>query len=603
MSEDYYTASGDPATKSSLASVVLRAEYAAIAAGFAKIVGYTGNGGKIVAINAGGTAQVAVATTGTGSVVLATSPSLVTPALGTPSSGVATNLTGTAAGLTAGNVTTNANLTGVVTSVGNATAIADTALSIAKTSGLQTALDAKQPLDAALTVLAAGSDFVQFTGPLTTTKVFTLPDASSTLLYSGGALGTPASGVATNLTGTAASLTAGNVTTNANLTGHVTSVGNAAVLGSFTLAQLNTAISDADVQPLDAALTALAAGSDFVQFTGPLTTTKVFTLPDASSTLLVSGGALGTPSSGVATNLTGTAAGLTAGNVTTNANLTGGVTSVGNAATVVTNANLTGPVTSVGNATSVAAAQPSITSVGTLSGLTVTAPIAGSVTGSSGSTTGNAATVTTNANLTGPITSVGNVTSVASQSGTSSTFVMSNSPILFTTGDVKLTIKTAADTGWVMCNDGTIGNAASGGSTRANADTVDLFTLLWNNVADAQAAVSTGRGASAAADYAANKTIALTKMLGRAFGASGAGSGLTSRVLGLAMGEETHILITAEMPAHTHIVYASGTQSAGDLYQNGATDQSSNKTTSSTGGDGAHNNMQPTAFVNAMIKL
>lgn len=58
------------------------------------------------------------------------------------------------------------------------------------------------------------------------------------------ALGTPSSGVATNLTGTAAGLTAGNVTTNANLTGHVTSVGNAATLGSFTAAQLNAAISD-----------------------------------------------------------------------------------------------------------------------------------------------------------------------------------------------------------------------------------------------------------------------------------------------------------------------------------------------------------------------
>lgn len=44
--------------------------------------------------------------------------------LGTPSAGVATNLTGTAAGLTAGNVTTNANLTGDITSVGNLTAIA-----------------------------------------------------------------------------------------------------------------------------------------------------------------------------------------------------------------------------------------------------------------------------------------------------------------------------------------------------------------------------------------------------------------------------------------------------------------------------------------------
>lgn len=47
----------------------------------------------------------------------------------------------------------------------------------------------------------------------------------------------------------------------------------------------------------------------------------------------------------------------------------------------------------------------SLTSVGTLTNLTVTNPISGSI-------TGNAATVTTNANLTGPITSVGNATSV-----------------------------------------------------------------------------------------------------------------------------------------------------------------------------------------------
>ena len=63
------------------------------------------------------------------------------------------------------------------------------------------------------------------------------------------ALGTPSALVGTNITGTAAGLTAGNVTTNANLTGHVTSVGNAAVLGSFSLAQLNTAINDGTVDP------------------------------------------------------------------------------------------------------------------------------------------------------------------------------------------------------------------------------------------------------------------------------------------------------------------------------------------------------------------
>jgi hypothetical protein len=52
---------------------------------------------------------------------------------------IAGSITGNAA-----TVTTNANLTGVVTSTGNATAIADAALSIAKTSGLQTQLNGKQ---------------------------------------------------------------------------------------------------------------------------------------------------------------------------------------------------------------------------------------------------------------------------------------------------------------------------------------------------------------------------------------------------------------------------------------------------------------------------
>jgi hypothetical protein len=61
--------------------------------------------------------------TGTGSLVFATSPTLVTPNLGTPTAMVATNITGTALGLIAGSAVTNANLTGAVTSVGNATSL------------------------------------------------------------------------------------------------------------------------------------------------------------------------------------------------------------------------------------------------------------------------------------------------------------------------------------------------------------------------------------------------------------------------------------------------------------------------------------------------
>ena len=68
-----------------------------------------------------------------------TAPTLTTPALGTPASGVATNLTGTASNLTAGTVTTNANLTGDVTSSGNATTIAVDAVDIAMLSATGTA--------------------------------------------------------------------------------------------------------------------------------------------------------------------------------------------------------------------------------------------------------------------------------------------------------------------------------------------------------------------------------------------------------------------------------------------------------------------------------
>ena len=50
----------------------------------------------------------------------------------------------------------------------------------------------------------------------------------------------------------------------------------------------------------------------------------------------------------------------------------------------------------------------------------------------SGSITGNAATVTTNADLTGVITSTGNATVIASQTGTGSKFVVDTSPTLIT---------------------------------------------------------------------------------------------------------------------------------------------------------------------------
>lgn len=56
----------------------------------------------------------------------------------------------------------------------------------------------------------------------------------------GGAGGTPSSLIGTNITGTAAGLTAGSVTTNANLTGDITSSGNATTLAAGSASNLNS---------------------------------------------------------------------------------------------------------------------------------------------------------------------------------------------------------------------------------------------------------------------------------------------------------------------------------------------------------------------------
>lgn len=186
--------------------------------------------------------------------------------------------------------------------------------------------------------------------------------------------------------------------------------------------------------------------------------------------------------------------------------------------------------------------------------------------------------------------------------------IVSALPVVPTTdpwsaGDIKATYKTVADSGWVMLDDGTIGNASSGATNRANADTSALFAVLWNNVGNSFAPVSTGRGVSAAADFAANKTITLPAALGRVFGVAGSGSGLTTRSLGQTVGEEAHALITAELAAHTHSYEpaASGGASLASGADFGTTGGSA--TTGSTGSGNAHNTMQPTTFVNFMIKL
>ena len=162
-----------------------------------------------------------------------------------------------------------------------------------------------------------------------------------------------------------------------------------------------------------------------------------------------------------------------------------------------------------------------------------------------------------------------------------------------TTGDAKLTFKLVADAGWVLANDGAIGDALSGGSTRANADTINLFTFFYNNFSDIIAPVLTSTGAlttraaqgTATTAFGSHCRMLLPRQLGRALIVAGAGGGLTNRVLGDFSGEEAHTLVTVELPSHSHTqqgAFAGSGTGSGSISGSGS--GSCSGTTNATGG-------------------
>ena len=213
--------------------------------------------------------------TGTGSLVFATSPTLVTPALGTPTALVGTNITGTAAGLTAGNVTTNANLTGAITSVGNAASL-----------GSFTSAQ----LLAALTDETGTGSAVFATSPTLVTPV--IGAATGTSLAVTAAVtssGTAGVGYATGAGGTVTQATSRTTGVTLNKTaGAITMFSAAGTTTAATFAVTNSTVAATDVIILnqksgtdlyDLMVTAVAAGSFNISFrtTGGTTTeTPVF---------------------------------------------------------------------------------------------------------------------------------------------------------------------------------------------------------------------------------------------------------------------------------------------------------------------------------------
>jgi hypothetical protein len=196
----------------------------------------------------------------------------------------------------------------------------------------------------------------------------------------GGTGASSAAAALTNLGAQAASNLSSNITTD---TGSTTMYPSVSAVQAFVNAQVATATPDATTSIKGkiqlagdlagtAAAPLVAAGAiddSKISETAAILDTKLATIATAGkvsnsattatasntvNTIVLRDGS-GNFSAGAitATSFTGSGAGLTGVVSSTNANLTGMVTSVGNTATVVTNANLTGEVTSTGNATTV----------------------------------------------------------------------------------------------------------------------------------------------------------------------------------------------------------------------------------------------------------
>ena len=177
-------------------------------------------------------------------------------------------------------------------------------------------------------------------------------------------------------------------------------------------------------------------------------------------------------------------------------------------------------------------------------------------------------------------------------------------------GDVKVSYWAGVPLGWAHMNDGTIGNTGSG-ATIAGPYLFQLYKTLWDAVSNTYAPVTGGRGATAQADFIANKPMQLPLSIGRSIAANG-----LSSVLGQFAGANSASITLGKpnIPAHTHNVSLPYTTTASSTSGPGsfvAFTASVGSTFTTDGGNGLTTPATPfvvptlplTSFMNVFIKI
>jgi microcystin-dependent protein len=168
----------------------------------------------------------------------------------------------------------------------------------------------------------------------------------------------------------------------------------------------------------------------------------------------------------------------------------------------------------------------------------------------------------------------------------------------YTTGDVKLTAIDSEPTGWLYCD----------GSSLSTSTYADLFSAIGYTYG--------GSGPSFNAPDLRGRVAAGLDNLGGT--SANTIVDANADTLGGTLGTETVTLVEADLPAHTHVItvdsyaghdglslpagvnLASGTAVKMQTDTVGAHDHTASA--ANTGGDGAHANVQPSLFMNYLIK-